>query len=77
VTLDQDQGEIIVGFNDGMVKFYDISKAEIEARSNTISAFTNIFDKKGAVSCLKIHPANGALFGSTTAGCLKLLRLSS
>jgi hypothetical protein len=29
VTLDQDQGELIVGLNDGMVKFYDISKADI------------------------------------------------
>jgi len=64
---------LILGFSDGVIKILDTENEFCVVES--IPAFTNLFGKKAAVSKIKIHPTNNALFASSSGGCLKLLRL--
>jgi WD40 repeat protein len=72
VTMNESGNVLVVGFRDGLVKIYNVDK-EYELRESFM-AFPAINNKKGSVTALKLHPSNGALFGSSQTGNLKVLR---
>lgn len=71
---------LMVGFSDGTIRVYDADEAATakddkwEAKQ-TIAAFVNVGGKKGAVTCLKVHAETGAVYGSSSQGNIKLLRV--
>lgn len=42
----------------------------------TIPAFVSVGGKKGAVTQLKVHAESGAVYGASSQGNIKMLRLS-
>lgn len=72
-ALSPSQSSLVLGTSEGVVKVFDVNG--LKERMN-MNAFTHVMGRKGAVSRLRFHPQNGALFGASTVGCVKLLRLS-
>ena len=66
---------LAVGFSDGVVKLFDLDGNEAWESKATINAFTNVGGKKGAVTSLKLHGESGALYGSSSLGNVKLLKI--
>ena len=74
ITMSPSEQSLVLGLNDGVVKIFDVTRQTME-ETQSISAFTNVNGKKGAVTKVKFHPMNRCLFASTALGCIKLLRV--
>ena len=60
---------LVVGFSDGVVKVYEVTEDEASTTwepKQTINAFVSVAGKKGSVTCLKVHPESGALYGASS-----------
>ena len=75
VCLSPDQKLLILGQNDGIVKIFEITPQGL-VEKEAINAFGNVNGRRGSVTRLRFHPKKGALFASSNAGCVKLLRLA-
>jgi hypothetical protein len=64
-----------VGFQDGVVKLFDLDQNDAWEAKITINAFTSVGGKKGAVTSLKTHSESGALYGASSLGTVKLLKI--
>jgi hypothetical protein len=71
--MNEAQDSIVAGFKDGTVKILSLTKGEFETRESQMM-FSTMGNKKGAVTHLKLHPTNGALYASSITGNFKLLR---
>lgn len=72
VTMNETENALVVGFRDGMFKVFNADR-DYEIRESFL-AFSQIGNKKGTVTDVKIHPNNGALFASSLTGYFKVLR---
>ncbi len=72
VDLNEAENTLVAGFKDGIVKIFNINK-DYETRENCL-AFPAVGNKKGAVSQVRIHPNNGALYAASSIGNFKLFR---
>lgn len=63
VALNETESAMVVGFKDGIVKIYNVDK-DYELRESFM-AFSQTGNKKGAISTVKIHNGNGALFAAS------------
>ena len=62
---------VAVGSTDGHIRIYDSSTWDLR---ETLSPFVSVQGKKGSVLAMKSHRESGALFASSSAGCVKLVR---
>lgn len=66
-------GQVIaVGFSDGYVRIFDLATWDLK---ESIPCFVKVQGKTGSVTQLKVHSTTGALYASSTLGCVKLVRL--
>lgn len=57
------------------MKLFDLDQNEAWEAKTTINAFTSAGGKKGAVTSLKTHGESGALYGASSLGTVKLLKI--
>ena len=76
------QQHLALGFSDGHVSFYDCAAPNAstdeklwEVPGSCVNAFCNVGGKKGAVTALRVHAESGAVFGASSQGNVKLLRV--
>jgi WD40 repeat protein len=72
VDINESENTLVAGFKDGIVKIFNINN-NFEVRES-FSAFSQVGNKKGGVSQVRIHPTNGALYAASTIGNFKLFR---
>jgi len=74
VAINDKNDTVVAGFRDGTVKIMTIGeRADFETREQMVM-FSALNAKKAVVTQVKINPRNGALFGASNTGSLKLLR---
>ena len=76
------QQYLALGFSDGRVRFYDCSVNDVSSEARLweepklcVNAFCSVGGKKGAVTALRVHSETGAVFGASSQGNVKLLRV--
>jgi WD40 repeat protein len=72
VDINESENTLVAGFKDGIIKIFNINN-NYEVRES-YSAFSQVNNKKGGVSQVRIHPTNGALYAASTIGNFKLFR---
>jgi WD40 repeat protein len=72
VDINESENTLVAGFKDGIIKIFNINN-NYEVRES-YSAFSQVSNKKGGVSQVRIHPTNGALYAASTIGNFKLFR---